>query len=429
MDSGNTALVLTSAALIVLLGIGIIFYYAGLARAKNVLNIITLGLAGSAVAGIVWVLWGWSLAFAGNDLAGIIGDPATGFLLRDTIAAHNGVFTSIAVKGALYPRSIDVLLEGLLAALALTIIIGAVAERIKVGTWMVFAIFWVSLVFAPAAHMLWHPSGLFATNGVFARLIGTPAHDLAGGAVVFETAAFSALAIVLIIGRRASYHIVPLKPHNLPLSMLGACLAAVGFVGLVAGKTGSSSATAGYTGISVLLAGAASLLAWMLSERIRHGHATALGAVSGLLAGLVAIAPGADVVSPLWAFVTGLVAGILCRLAVSLKYRLGYDDSFDVVAIFGVAGILGMLLVGFFAVDHGLLLGGGGLLLAAQAIAVVLVAAWSFLVTGLLAFLLEKTMGWRLSEEQEQLGADLSDQGERAYDFEDFINSVFKEAR
>lgn len=167
----------------------------------------------------------------------------------------------------------------------------------------------------------------------------------------------------------------------------------------------------------------------MLSERIRHGHATALGAVSGLLAGLVAIAPGADVVSPLWAFVTGLVAGILCRLAVSLKYRLGYDDSFDVVAIFGVAGILGMLLVGFFAVDHGLLLGGGGLLLAAQAIAVVLVAAWSFLVTGLLAFLLEKTMGWRLSEEQEQLGADLSDQGERAYDFEDFINSVFKEAR
>ncbi len=429
MDSGNTAWVLASAALVVLLCVGIVFYYAGLARAKNVLNIITLGVAGAGVTAIVWALWGWSLAFAGHDGAGIIGDPATGFLLRDTIASRNGVFTSVAVKGALYPRSIDVLLEGALAALALIVIIGAVAERIKVGTWMVFAIFWVSLVFAPAAHMMWSPSGLFAADGAFSRLIGTPAHDLAGGAVVFEVAAFSALAIVLIIGRRASYHIVPLKPHNLPLSMLGACLAAIGFIGLLGGKSGSSSATAGYTAVSAFLAASASMIAWMVSERVRNGHATALGAVSGLIAGLVAIAPGADVVSPLWALVTGLISGIVCRLAVSLKYRLGYDDAFDVVAVFGIPGMLGMLLVGFFAADHGLLLGGGGVLLGAQAIAVVLLGAWAFLLTGLIAFVLEKTMGWRLSLEQELLGTDISDQGERGYDFEDFINSVFKEAK
>lgn len=429
MDTGNTAWILTSAALVVLLSVGIIFYYAGLARAKNVLNIITLGLAGTGVTVIVWALWGWSLAFSGHDFAGIIGDPISGFLLRGTIASRSGVFTSIAERGALYPRSVDVLLEGALAVLALTVIIGAVAERIKVGTWSVFAIIWVSLVFAPAAHMLWNPAGLLATNGVFSRLIGTPAHDLAGGGVVFEIAAFSALAIVLIIGQRSTYHVVPLKPHNLPLSMLGACLAAIGFIGLIAGKSGSSSATAGYTAVSASLSAAASMLAWMLSERIRHGHATALGAISGLLAGLVAIAPGADVVSPLWALVTGLVAGLVCRLAVSLKYRLGYDDSFDVVAVFGVAGVLGMLLVGFFAVDYGLLLGGGGILLASQAIAVVLLAAWSFLLTGLIAFVLEKTMGWRLSADEEILGADISDQGERAYDFEDFVNSVFKEAQ
>lgn len=429
MDTGNTAWILASAALVVLLCAGITFYYAGLARAKNVLNTLTLGIAGAGVAAIVWALWGWSLAFAGTDLGGVIGDPATGFLLRDTIASRNGVFTSVAVKGALYPRSVDVLLEGTLAVLALVVIIGAIAERVRVGTWMVFAVLWVSLVFAPIAHMLWNPSGLLAANGAFVRLIGTPAHDLAGGAVVFETAAFSALAIVLIIGRRASYHIVPLKPHNLPLSMLGAVLAAVGFIGLVAGKSGSSSATAGYTVLAAFLSGSAAMIAWMLSERLRHGHCTALGAISGLLAGLVAIAPGADVVSPLWALVTGLVAGLVCRLAVSLKYRLGYDDAFDVVAVFGVAGMLGMLLVGFFAADHGLLLGGGGALLGAQAIAVVLVAAWSFLLTGLFAFLLEKTMGWRLPVEQELEGTDISDQGERGYDFEDFINSVFKEAK
>ncbi len=236
MDTGNTAWILASAALVVLLCVGIVFYYAGLARAKNVLNTLTLGIAGAGVAAIVWALWGWSLAFSGNDFGGVIGDPATGFLLRDTIASRNGVFTSVAVKGALYPRSVDVLLEGALAVLALVVIIGAIAERVKVGTWMVFAVLWVSLVFAPAAHMLWNPAGLLAANGAFARLIGTPAHDLAGGAVVFEAAAFSALAIVLIIGRRASYHIVPLKPHNLPLSMLGAALAAVGSIGLIAGK-------------------------------------------------------------------------------------------------------------------------------------------------------------------------------------------------
>lgn len=429
MDTGNTAWILVSVALIVLLSIGIIVYYGGLARAKNVLNILTLGVAGAATTAIVWTLWGWSLAFAGHDGAGIIGDPATGFLLRDTIASKNGVFTSIAVKGALYPRSIDVLLEGAIAVLALVLIIGAVAERIKVGTWMAFDVLWVSLVFAPIAHMVWNPSGLLSINGTFARLLGTPAHDLAGGAVIFETAAFSALAVVLIIGRRVLYSVAPLKPHNLPMSMLGALLAAVGFIGLVAGKTGSSSATAGYTVISAFIAASASALAWMGSERVRHGHATALGAVSGLLAGLVAIAPGADVISPLWAGVTGLIAGFVCRLAVSLKYRLGYDDSFDVVAVFGVSGMLGMLLTGFFAVDHGLFLGGGGQLLAAQAIAVVLIGAWAFFISGLFAFVLEKTLGWRLSRENEILGADLADQGERAYDFEDFVNSVFKEAQ
>lgn len=425
MDTGNAAWMLMSASLVFLMTPGVAFFYGGMVRAKAILNMLMLSVAAMAVTGVIWTLWGWSIAYAGSDIGGIFGDPSTGFLLRDTMVAKDGVFTSVDLKDATYPHSIDVAFQVTFAMITVALITGALAERIKFSTWMIFVALWITFDYAPMAHMVWN-GGLLSADGAISQAIGAQAHDFAGGTVVHINAAVAALVIVMIIGRRKGFGTTPLKPHNVPFVMLGAFLLWFGWFGFNAGSAFGANGTAGYTWVSTTIAASAATLGWAVTEKIRTGHYTAIGAASGMVAGLVAITPAADVVSPLWAMVLGAIAGIVCCFAVGLKFKLGIDDSLDVVGVHGVGGFVGTLLIGFFGEGTGLLAGGNGKQLLVQLVIALVAILYSAVITAIIAFVLEKTIGWRVSEEEEVAGVDISDQGERAYDFAGTASSILK---
>lgn len=428
MDS-NTAWMLIASCLVFLMIPGLAFFYGGLVRAKNVLNMIMLSLGSMIVTGLVWVLWGWSIAFGGGNGAGIVGNPFTGFLLRNIVVAKDGQFVSLEAKNALYPACVNVIFQCAIAMLAVAIISGAIAERVKFSTWIVFVGFWITFVYAPLAHMDWNTNGLLAPDGMLSQAIGIPACDNAGGALLGVGSAISALMVVMIIGRRRGFQITPMKPHNLTLTMLGIFLLLIGSFGLTGGSALRVNAAPSYAILVTILCVSASSFAWLLVEHFKYGHFTALGAASGMVAGLIAVLPGVTTLSPLWALITGLLAGGIACFAVSLKYRLGYDDSLDVIATNGVGGIVGLLAVGLFSQGNGLLCGGGIRLLLIELLVIIFVIVFAGVITGLIAFALEKTIGWRVSENEELLGIDVMDHGERAYDFEDAMNSVIKGAK
>lgn len=427
MDTGNAAWMLTSASLVFLMTPGVAFFYGGMVRAKAILNILMLSAGALAVTAVVWTFWGWSIAYAGNDIGGIFGDPATGFLLKDSIKVSDGVFTAANTSGA-YPGSIDVAFQTTFAMITVALISGALAERIKYSTWMVFVALWITFDYAPMAHMVWN-NGLLSAKGAISQAIGAAAHDFAGGTVVHINAAVAALVIVLIIGRRNGFGKQPIRPHNVPFVMLGAFLLWFGWFGFNAGSAFGANGTAGYAWVSTTAAAAAAMLSWGFTEKIRNGHYTAVGAASGMVAGLVAITPAADVVSPLWAMVIGAIGGALTCLACGLKFKFGYDDSLDVVGVHGVGGLTGTILIGFFGQGTGLLAGGSWRQLVVQICIALVAILYSGVITAIIAFALEKTMGWRVTEAQEISGVDLADQGESAYDFAGTSSSVLKELR
>ncbi|OXM99733.1 ammonium transporter [Bifidobacterium vansinderenii] len=425
-DAGNAAWMLTSASLVFLMTPGVAFFYGGMVRAKAVLNMLMLSTAALAVTGVVWTFWGWSIAYAGTDIGGIFGDPATGFLLKDTMVATDGVWGSVdGGSDAAYPPSIDVAFQVTFAMITVALITGALAERIKFSTWMIFVALWITFVYAPMAHMVWN-GGLLSPDGAISQAIGAQAHDFAGGTVVHINAAVAALVTVLIIGKRKGFAKEPFRPHNVPFVMLGAFLLWFGWFGFNAGSAFAANGTAGYAWVSTTAATSAATLGWLFTEKIRSGHYTAMGAASGMVAGLVAITPAADVVSPLWAMVLGFIAGILCCFAVGLKFKLGYDDSLDVVGVHGVGGLTGTILVGFFAQGTGLFAGGDYKQLLVQIVIALVAILYSGVLTAIISFALEKTVGWRVTEAQEVGGVDLADQGERAYDFAGTASSILK---
>ena len=382
IDSGNTAWILTSASLVFLMTPGVAFFYGGMVRAKAVLNMLMLEAAALSVTMIIWTLWGWSIAYAGSDIGGIFGDPASGFLLKDSMVAQDGVFTATGLNGNNYPVSVDVAFQVAFAMITVGLICGAIAERVKYSTWMIFVALWVTFDYAPMAHMVWN-GGLLSADGAISKAIGAAAHDFAGGTVVH----------------------------------------------INAGSAFAANGTAGYAWVSTSAATAAAMLSWGFTEKIRSGHYTAMGAASGMVAGLVAITPAADVVSPLWAIVMGAIAGVLTCLACGLKFKFGYDDSLDVVGVHGVGGFTGTILIGFFGEGTGLLAGGDWKQLVVQLVIALVAILYSAVITAIIAFALEKTIGWRVTEAQEVGGIDLADQGERAYDFAGTASSVLKEVK
>jgi len=433
-DSGDTAWILASAALVLLMTPGLAFFYGGMVRAKGVLNMIMMSISSMGVVTVLWVLYGYSVAF-GNDKFGFFGDPSQYFGLKGLIGG-NAVIEVIADPSAgieaveaigiplagTIPQTVFVAFQLMFAIITVALISGAVADRLKFGGWLVFAGLWATFVYFPVAHWVFAFDGVTGeTGGWIANKL--KAIDFAGGTAVHINAGIAGLVLAVILGKRAGWPGTPMRPHNLPFVMLGAGLLWFGWYGFNAGSAVSSGGLAGTTFITTTIATAAAMLCWLLTERIRDGHATSLGGASGVVAGLVAITPACSSVNVVGALAIGATAGVLCALAVGLKFKFGFDDSLDVVGVHLVGGLVGTLMVGLVAAPEapaavaGLFYGGGTDQLWRQAVGAFAVLGYSAVVTAILALLLKHTIGLRLDREAEAAGVDEAEHAETAYDF------------
>ena len=408
LDTGATAWMLTSASLVLLMTPALALFYGGMSRNKSVLNMMMMVFGALAVVAVIYPLWGWSMTYGGQPIAGIFANPFEQFGLM-------GTFDGAAVDDFGVPALVGVAFQSTFAIITVALIAGSLAERVKFGTWMLFATLWVTLAYFPMAHMVWG-GGLLSGDGPIAALTGTAPIDFAGGTVVHINAGMAALVIALVIGTRRRFGKEQVRPHSLPLIMLGSGLLFFGWFGFNAGSAFTADGLAGMAWVNTTTATGAAMLGWMLYEQITEKHATSLGAASGVVAGLVAVTPAAGALNPVGAIVLGLVAGFACAAAVSLKYRFGFDDSLDVVGVHLVGGLVGTVAIGFLATEGGLLFGGGFALLITQVLIALAALVFSGVVTFAVAKLLQKTVGWRVSDKDELLGIDLTQHAETAYE-------------
>jgi Amt family ammonium transporter len=423
VDTGDTAWVLTSAALVLLMTPGLALFYGGMVRAKSVLNMMMMSFGALALISVLWVLYGYSMAF-GNDVgAGLVGSPFEFFGLSDLLGTE-GIDNGFAATSLVFtiPSMAFVAFQAVFAIITVALISGAIADRARFGPWLVFAGIWATLVYFPVAHWVFAFDGAESESGgwIANKLL---AIDFAGGTAVHINAGAAGLVLALILGKRRGFGRDPMRPHNLPLVMIGAGLLWFGWFGFNAGSALAANGQAAEVWVTTLVATAAACLGWLATERIRDGHATSLGAASGVVAGLVAITPACSSVTPLGAICVGAIAGVLCALAVGLKYRLGYDDSLDVVGVHLVGGLWGTLAVGLFAsaattagVD-GLFYGGGLDQLWRQAVGAGAVLVYSLVLTFVIGTAIQKTIGFRCTEQDEITGIDSVEHAETAYDF------------
>ncbi|MFZ2175180.1 MAG: ammonium transporter [Rhodococcus sp. (in: high G+C Gram-positive bacteria)] len=417
---------LMAASLVLLMTPGLAFFYGGMSRSKSVLNMMMMSFGAMAVIAVVYVLWGWSMSYGTEDIGGVFANPFEFFGLKDSITDADGNF----IAGAFgYPNVIDVAFQVTFAIITTALISGALAERVKFGTWLLFSGVWVTVVYFPLAHMVWGGGLLSGSeDGLAAKIFGTTDDgegglvasvspiDFAGGTVVHINAGIAAFVLAVIIGKRAGFGKTAFRPHNLPFVMLGAALLWFGWFGFNAGSAFAADGAAGLAWVNTTAATAAAILGWLLTERIRDGHATSLGAASGAVAGLVAITPAAGSLSPVGSLVLGAIAGILSALAVGLKFKFGYDDSLDVVGVHLVSGLWGTIAIGFLGTETGLFYGGDYKQLVVQTVIAFSALVFTAILTAIIAFAL-KPLGWRVSDEVEAQGIDEGEHAETAYDF------------
>jgi len=416
INTGDTAWVLASAALVLLMTPGLALFYGGMVRAKSVLNMMMMSFAALGTVSVVWVLWGYSQSF-GNSIGGVVGDPRQFFGLQ-------GLMAPDAVVGTI-PSLAFVAFQSVFAVIAVALISGSIADRAKFSTWLVFTVVWATIVYFPIAHWVFAFDGAAAERGGWiANQI--KAIDFAGGTAIHINAGAAGLALALVLGKRVGFRRDPMRPHNLPLVMIGAGLLWFGWFGFNAGSALAAGTTAAVAWVNTLAATGAAMLGWLLTERFRDGHATSLGAASGVVAGLVAITPACSSLNPVGAVVLGVVAGAACAYAVGLKFKLGFDDSLDVVGVHLVGGLVGTLAIGFLATEqapakvNGLFFGGGVDQLWRQAVAAFAVLAYSFVLTYVIGRILHALLGFRVDEDGEVAGIDLAEHAETAYDLVGF---------
>ncbi|WNV74481.1 ammonium transporter [Geodermatophilus sp. DSM 44513] len=424
MDTGDTAWVLVSAALVLFMTPGLALFYGGMVRAKSVLNMMMMSFGALALVSVLWVLYGYSMAFGDDVGGGLLGNPLEFFGLS-ALMGTAGLEGSFAADELVFtvPSMAFVAFQAMFAILTVALISGAIADRARFGPWMVFAGVWATLVYFPVAHWV------FAFDGAESETGGWIANDLlaidfAGGTAVHVNAGAAGLALALVLGRRRGFGRDPMRPHNLPLVMIGAGILWFGWFGFNAGSALAANGQAAEVVVTTLVATGAATLGWLATEKVRDGHATSLGAASGVVAGLVAITPACSAVTPLGAIAIGFVAGVVCALAVGLKYRLGYDDSLDVVGVHLVGGVWGTLAVGLFASAtatagvEGLFYGGGLDQLWRQAVGAGAVLVYSFVLTLLIGAVIARTMRFRVTEEDEVAGIDSVVHAETGYDLD-----------
>jgi len=397
---------------------GLAFFYGGMVRTKSVLNMMMMSMVTIGIVSVLWVIYGFELAFgyeANSPWYGNISFSGLGGVVND--------FTN---NGGVYPIPVLVFaaFQLMFAIITPALISGAIADRTKFTAWAIFVAIWSTLVYFPVAHWVFAfgnkvgdtitGAGYLASRGV---------QDFAGGTAVHINAGAAGLALAIVIGKRVGWRKESMRPHSLPLVMLGAGLLWFGWFGFNAGSSLAANGTAALALINTQVAAAAAVLGWLLVEKVRNGHATSLGAASGAVAGLVAITPACAFVAPWAAVVIGLLAGAICALSVGIKYKLGFDDSLDVVAVHLIGGIWGSLAIGLFgssAVNSlsldGIFYGGGTALLGKQALGVGLVFAYSFIATLIIGYAIEKTIGFRVKKDAEVEGIDLNEHAETAYE-------------
>jgi ammonium transporter, Amt family len=405
IDSGDTAWVLTSSALVLLMTApGLALFYGGMVRQKNALGTLMQSFIVLALISVQWVLWGYSLAF-GPDKGGIIGG-------LEWVGLRGVGQTPNADYAATIPHQVFMVFQMMFAVITPALITGSFAERKKFSTFIVFILAWATLVYDPLAHWVWGVGGWLRNLGAL---------DFAGGTVVHISSGVSALAAAIVIGKRRGYGHQPMPPHNLPLTVMGAGLLWFGWFGFNAGSALAANGLAGHAFTTTNTATAAAALGWMFTEWASRGKPTVLGAASGAVAGLVAVTPAAGFVTPMASIVIGAVAGVICYTACNLKTKLGYDDSLDVVGVHGVGGSWGAIATGIFATKTVNEAGGDGLLygnpkqLGIQLVAVVVTLLLGFIMTTIILKVLDAIMGLRVTEEDEMAGLDLSQHSETAY--------------
>lgn len=407
IDTGNTAWLLVSTALVLLMTPGLALFYGGLNRSKGALNMMMMSFSSIGLVSILWLFYGFTVAFGeGGKFIGDLGQ----YLGTKTFVGESDLWGETGI-----PLYVFIAFQMMFAVITVALISGALSDRTKFAGWLLFAFGWATLVYFPVAHMVWG-------GGLIGGDIG--ALDFAGGTAVHINAGAAALALVLVLGKRVGWPRESAKPHNIPLVALGAGLLWFGWFGFNAGSELTADGVTALAFVNTQVATAGALLGWIVVEWLRDGRPTLVGASSGAVAGLVAITPACAFITPAAAVLLGLVAGAVCALAVGLKYRLGYDDSLDVVGVHFVGGWIGCLWIGLFGTasvsslvaSDGLLVGGNATLLGKQALGALIVTVYSFAIAYALGFVIDKTIGFRIAPEAEIEGIDVAEHAESAYD-------------
>lgn len=421
MDQGNTGYVLLTAALVLLMTPGLAFFYGGLVKAKSVISMMMMSFGAIGLIAVLWVIYGYAIAFTGAGpstyfgLDGVWGIDTNDLLLHGLVAVPDG---------AKYPPLAFVAFQATFAIITVALISGAIADRAKFGTWMIFSGIWATVIYFPVANWVFNftldstgklVDGGWIVYGLSQTPLGVGVIDFAGGTAVHINAGAAGLALALVLGRRVGFAKGMSVPHNPPFVLLGAGLLWFGWFGFNAGSEVAADGVAALAFINTLVAPAAALLAWLVVEKIKDGKPTSIGAASGAVAGLVAITPACAALTPGYAILLGIVAGAICAVAIDLKFKLGFDDSLDVVGIHLIGGLVGTLYLGFFANGTGLVYSGQFNQLAVQAIGAFAVMIYSFVGAYIIGFILEKTIGFRIKNEDEVAGIDLVVHGEEGY--------------
>ncbi|MDQ1584316.1 MAG: ammonium transporter, Amt family [Microbacteriaceae bacterium] len=390
---------LVAAALVLLMTPGVAFFYGGMVRAKSVISMMMMSFGAMALVGVLWVLYGYGLAFGTPLIPHWLGNPFSQLGLTALTLGKDGPnLNGLAFAG----------FQATFAIITVALISGAIADRAKFGSWMIFAGLWVTIVYFPVAYWVFN-----LTDGWAPSILHV--NDFAGGTAVHINAGAAGLALALVLGKRVGFQKGMGKPHNVPLTLLGAALLWFGWFGFNSGSEAAVDGIAALAWINTLAAPAAATLGWLIVEKIKDGKPTSIGAASGAVAGLVAITPACNILTPGWAIVLGILAGAVCALAIDLKFKLGFDDSLDVVGIHLVGGVIGTLYIGIFGTGIGLIDTGSFAQLGVQAIAAFGVMIFSFVIAWLLGTAIQKTIGFRINNEDEVAGVDTVVHGEEGY--------------
>jgi Amt family ammonium transporter len=416
----NSLWLMVAAALVLIMTPGVAFFYGGMVKAKSVISMMMMSFGAIGLVGVLWVIFGYGMSFGGGKdwlIKGWLLNPFHDLFLTNEINAKGGTanqWMGLDIHGLAFAG-----FQATFAIITVALISGAIADRAKFGAWMVFAGVWATLVYFPVASWVFNftvgPKGL--TDGGWS-VFTLGVNDFAGGTAVHINAGAAGLALALVLGKRVGFKKGMSAPHNVPLTLIGASLLWFGWFGFNAGSEGAADGISALAWINTLVAPAAGILGWLIVERIKDGKPTSIGAASGAVAGLVAITPACNILTPGWAIVLGLLVGAVCAISIELKYKLGFDDSLDVVGIHLIGGLIGTLYIGIFGAGIGLIDSGSFKQLGAQAVGAFGVMIYSFVMAFIIGWIIQKTMGFRITTEDEVAGVDTVVHGEEAYELD-----------